>query len=174
MDEWQTDFAAAQAHLSWWLAKLLRPRLVFLPSWWQLASNGAWAQLHLIFIGPGLRHASSEARRYLIGHEYGHLRSNHTIPCFFFLLAMPVFLVGCAGHWPVVEAWSYLVVAIAGFLLLLLSSWHRCEYQADSVAVSLYGQDTARQGMLWMAYKAAAFGETRRKRLRRLGWEEQD
>lgn len=174
MDEWQTDFATAQARLPWWLAKRLRPRLVFLPSWWRLASNGAWAWLHIIFVGPHLGHTSTVARRYLIGHEYGHIRSNHTIPSFLFLCAILVFSVGRACHWPVVEAWSWLIAAIMGVLHVRLSSWRRCEYQADSVAASLYGQETALQGMLWMSYKTATFDKARRERLTRLGWQEQD
>ena len=77
MDEWQTDFAVAQAHLPWWLAKLLWLRLVFLPSWWRLASNGAWAFLNVILVGYGLCNSPTYVRRYITGHEYGHIQWTH-------------------------------------------------------------------------------------------------
>ncbi|MDA8118687.1 MAG: M48 family metalloprotease [Gammaproteobacteria bacterium] len=174
MGEWRTDFAAAHAHLPWWPAKLLRPRLVFLPFWWPLSSNGAWAFLNVILVGYGLRNSPTYVRRYIIGHEYGHIQSNHTFLQLGILVALMGVELARIYQMPSVEGWSWLFLLIMGALVLWPPLERSRQYQADSVAASLYGQETARQGMLWMAYKTATFDKTRRKRLTRLGWQEQD
>lgn len=172
MDDWQSDFAAAQARLPCWLSRLARPRLIFLPSWWP-APVGAWAYLHMVFIGPALRDAPADVRRYVIGHEYGHIQANHTVLHFFYWCAALGFLVAVLGHMPALGAWSCLVLAVVSFLVLLPPLARGREYQADAVAALLYGQETALRGALWMADKTGTISNAfRRSRLRRLGWKE--
>lgn len=106
MDKWQAEFADAQERLPCWLSRLARPRIFFLPRWWP-APVGAWAYLHMVFIGPGLRDAPDDVRRYIVGHEYGHIQANHTLLHFFYWLGALAF-VGASGKEAVAEARRYM------------------------------------------------------------------
>ena len=109
MDDWTTDFVAAQSRLPHWLSKAVRPRLLFLPPWWP-APAGAWAYLHLIFVSHALRDAPTEVRRYIVGHEYGHIQANHTVLHFLYWFAATGLLASVEGGMPTLGAWSGLIL----------------------------------------------------------------
>lgn len=172
MDKWQAEFADAQERLPCWLSRLARPRIFFLPRWWP-APVGAWAYLHMVFIGPGLRDAPDDVRRYIVGHEYGHIQANHTLLHFFYWLGALGFALAAIWHMPALGAWSCLVLAVVSLLVVLPPLARGREYQADAVAALLYGREAALNGALWMADRTGTIGnEFRRSRLRRLGWRE--
>jgi len=170
MDDWKMDFINAQARLPHWLSHLIRPRLIFLPGWW-LNPLGAWAYLHLVFIGPGLVDAPLAVRRYIIGHEYGHIQSNHTILHFVYWCAVLCFLAAVVEQMPVLGISSCLLLTISLSLILQPHLARKREYQADKIAALVFGPEVALQGALWMADKTGMMNdEFRCARLEHLGW----
>lgn len=149
MREWHHDLSATRAALTpckW--ACLFVPRLIFLPAWWP-ASSGIWLYFSLIFVGHSLINAPTEARRFLIGHEYGHIYCGHVWLHYWYWIAMLGILIGmlsgCMG--------VLLVCTLLAWLILLVAVWpnacKRRECDADAIAVKAWGPHCALDGALW-------------------------
>ena len=174
-NRWLAEFAEAQERLPYGLSPVLRARLVFLPPWWP-KRLGAWVYLHWVFIGHGVLEAPDDVRHYLIAHELGH--GAHTILQFLYWLG--AFLLVCVyfgqlchrPHTTLPGLVALLLLIVVTVLMGLPQLQRQREYQADAVAVLLYGKTAALSGSLWMAEKTGSLSNAfRQSRLRRLGWE---
>lgn len=126
------------------MLRLIRPRLVHLPKWWP-ARFGAWAYLNTAFIGPGLLDATDDVRRYVVGHEYGHIYSKHTLLHLIYALGFASFALGGFAHMLVPLALGFLMMAVVSFLVVRTPLSHNRECQADDVAVLVLCDDGFRE-----------------------------
>ncbi|MES2353695.1 MAG: M48 family metalloprotease [Pseudomonadota bacterium] len=171
MNLWKSDFSDIQRRFPCWFTRLIRPRLVFLPAWWPVR-YGAWAYCQFIFIAPGLHDAPDNVRRYLLGHEYGHIYCKHTVLHFVYWLGMAGLCSAFAVPSPLLHVGSLSVLMVVTLLACLPRLAKAREFQADAVAVQVFGQQVVLSGSLWMAEKAGTTANVfRQSRLRRLGWQ---
>lgn len=152
--------------------RFLPVSLRFLPEWWP-ARHGAWSYMHFILLGPGLSGAPKPVKRYVLGHELGHIRHGHTSLNYLFTVAaigfLPLYWLSMRpgiGTAPV-AAVALLLMASKSTLLFFP---RKREYQADRHSLGLVGQKDAIEGSLWMAHHNHDMTPLRRERLRRLGW----
>lgn len=153
------------------------PKLVTLPNWWPYEGIGAWSYMRYILVSPGLlTTAPKEVRRYIIGHELGHIRFGHTalnylFPATFvaFFSAMMVFESQPQGTLKTVSAILMLLLLVPKSALLWFPK--RREFQADAHAAWLYGRDATLRASLWMAEAGGDHSALRQARLRRLGYQ---
>lgn len=170
MDGWRSDLAQLRAGMPCILAQLVRPRLVFLPCWWS-ARNGAWIYFHFIFVGPGLVNAPEDVRRYLIGHEYGHIYCQHICLHYLYWIGIAIASIGAAAQLLTIEALGFLLLATISLLACWPALMRRRECQADAVAATFFGRDVALRGALWLAQMRGTMSNNlSRDRLRLLGW----
>jgi Zn-dependent protease with chaperone function len=126
----------------------LAPKLLFLPTWWP-APTAAFAYFNVIAIGPGLLRAPADVRRYILGHELGHIERRHTL--------------GQVGYWTSVLAAVALgqllppgltLAPITAVLITAVAWIHlgeaRREFEADDAAAARYGDLTVINGLTWM------------------------
>ncbi|MGK9451706.1 M48 family metalloprotease [Acidithiobacillus caldus] len=153
----------------------ITPKLVTLPAWWPFHGYGAWSYMRYIIVSRELlRDAPGSVRRYVLGHESGHIRFGHTALNYMFPLTSVLFAVAfysfaCGG--PQVKP-----LAASILLLLLIAKsallWFpkRREFQADQYAAAMAGKETAIAGSIWMAHHAGDLSRLRQQRLLRLGY----
>lgn len=174
MDRWKTDLAEviARSPRRW---TIWPPTLLFhMPHWWPVKVD-AWAHLNMIFIGSGIIDAPPDVRRYVVAHEYGHIRSGHTLLHAFYWVSVAGMCAGIVQHNTELYllAWGLLVVVAIG--LIAPPFVRQREYTADDVAAGIWGRETALRGSLWMAERSHTLeSEFRQARLRRLGWQPDD
>lgn len=170
MESWQSDLEMIYVGMPCRLARMLRPRLIFLPSWWP-ARHGAWIYFHFIFIGPGLMNAPADARRYLIGHEYGHIYCEHICLHYLYWAGIAAAALGALLRLQEIGAIGFLLLAAIALLACWPASMLRRECEADAVAATFFGRDVALKGALWVArMRGTMRNSLRRDRLRLLGW----
>lgn len=156
--------------------RALPPKLVILPAWWPWHGYGAWSYMRYILVSRELvQDAPETVRRYVLGHELGHIRFGHTALNYMYLFTSLAFILATGvfiGHYP---HSAKMIAAIIMLLLLIPKSallWFpsRREYQADRYAVAMTDRKTAIQGSLWMAEHGRDISKLRRNRLLRLGY----
>lgn len=167
--KWQAEFKDAQEQLSR-LSRFIKPRIFFLPRFWP-APFGAWTYLHIVAIGPGLIQAPTKVRRYVIGHELGHIQNGHTYPHYMYLLAVWFLAISLVFEMPTITALCLLTLLLVALAFVLPPLARAREFSADDFAVSLYGRQTVLDGALWMGKKTRTLHNSARiARLQRLGW----
>lgn len=151
-------------------AALARPRLVMLPPWWPV-QLGAWAYFNFVLIAPGVAAAPAAVRSYVLGHEYGHIHSGHTLLHFAYWICAAGAIVAMLMPAPVLGLVSMLGLSAVVFAAIQPSAAIARELQADTVAVQIYGRESVLDGALWMAkHSGSITGRMRRRRLEALGW----
>lgn len=153
----------------------ITPKLVTLPAWWPFHWYGAWSYMRYIIVSRELlMDAPESVRRYVLGHESGHIRFGHTALNYMFPVTSVLFVTAMyffdTGE-PMVKQVSASII----LLLLIAKSallWFpkRREFQADQYASAMAGKETAIAGSLWMAHHAHDLSKLRQQRLLRLGY----
>ena len=147
----------------------------FLPMLWLIRSPGAWSYWNLIAVSEELLDAPPEFRRYLLGHELGHIARGHNLwpmlGAFLTVCAYPAAatLPAFGPTWFAIGASFVLLVTGAGLVFASLSMIP--EYQADEFCASLIGRRAVADGIHWMAQRSGrGMSRDRVKRLKRLGF----
>ncbi|MBU2753042.1 M48 family metalloprotease [Acidithiobacillus thiooxidans] len=154
----------------------IHPKLMMLPAWWPWQGYGAWSYMRYILISGKLaKDAPPSVRRYVLGHELGHIRFGHTalnymypVTSVLFLTAMGVFLDSTVPETKTIAAFILLALLVPKSALLWFPN--RREYQADRYAVAVNSTQEAIEGSLWMAEHGQDRSALRQKRLLRLGY----
>ena len=167
MDEWEVELKWALTRVALAQRPLLRPRIIKLPSW-LTSGYGAWTLFHIVAITEQQASCPSQVRRYIIGHELGHLCGGHYLLQYFWVFAEIIFLLGAA---------LASAAALFGILLICIASigfmhpgWIlEREVFADRVAADLFGTREVITASLWMSYQVGDFHTRgRQARLRKL------
>ena len=179
--EWEQELQnlmAKEAGVRGWksLFSRLVPRIKVFPQWWPASKGyGIWSYMHFILLSRKLmQEAPADVRRYVLGHELGHLRHGHTALNYLYpvlsagVVTSVVFFVAGTSDQRYVAALCMAAFFVGKSSLLWFPL--RRELQADDYSARLVGRETAIEGSLWMAHHNNDFSRQRRKRLRRLGY----
>jgi Zn-dependent protease with chaperone function len=164
---WKADLKAALERKSrWWMRGRLSPRIVVLPRLW--AGYGAWTLFGKIFITKQLVGCPEHVRRYIIGHELGHLYGGHVYLQALFLFSYSMLVAGELSH----SAITLLALGLTSvFYVIFVTPRFSLarECFADSVAVDLYGPHAVLTSSVWMARRVRDVdSKERQARLKRL------
>lgn len=171
VDAWRSELRDLTETFPCALSRVMRPRLVFLPPWWPV-HFGAWVYLNLVMIAPGTRKAPTNARRYTLAHEYGHIYMGHTALQFAYWALLLTLLVAALQSLPVLVMTSLIGLLTVSFPMLGRTRAAAREMQADAIAVTAYGSKVALAGALWMTDQLGTLQSLeRQKRLKALGWD---
>ena len=170
MNQWKSELAILAHQWPSFLSRIISPKLILLPYWWPVKFN-AWAYGIFIIIGPGLRDAPDDARQYIIGHEYGHIYCNHTVLHFVYWMS---FIVLCGSELielPLLKSLALISLSLVTLYVCLPGQAKKREFEADAIALSIFGQPIVLNGSLWMANKTGTLNNFfRQLRLVKLGW----
>lgn len=178
-DDWETELAtliAKDLAAPGWrrVFRAIPAELKVLPSWWPV-HYGAWSYMRYIIISHRLKNdAPPVTRRYVLGHELGHIRYGHTalnylfpVLATFYITGLWFFMYGQPDIQRMAAAIMLLIIVAKSSLLWFPT---RREFQADDYSARLNGNADALEGSLWMAHQGRDMGRLRRKRLLRLGY----
>ena len=170
MDDFRTELDRIVRAYPCRAAGLSRPRLVMLPPWWPV-QLGAWAYFNFVLIAPGIAAAPTAVRSYVLGHEYGHIHSGHTLLHFAYWICAAGAIAGMLMPAPVLGLVSLLGLSAVLIAVIRPSTVIARELQADAVAVQIYGREAVLEGAMWMAKQSGSItSRMRRRRLEALGW----
>lgn len=168
-ETWKTELQAMEAKRPSAWSRFVRPRVVVLPRSLTGSRLGAWTLCHLIFVTEAQAACPPKVRRYVLGHEYGHIVCGHAALQWAWLASGALSLLGM-----LVPAAILLSLGIQSAVLYSLANTAqgaRREISADATAAELCGAAVALEGARWMA---DAMGDsTRPERLARLAELEQ-
>jgi Zn-dependent protease with chaperone function len=167
MEFWNTDLQAALKRKSrWWMRGRLSPKIVVLPRLW--TGYGAWTLFGKIYITRKLTGCPEHVRKYIIGHELGHLYGGHVYLQALFFFSYSMLVAGELSH----SAITLLALALTSILYVIFVTPRFSlarECFADSVAVDLYGPHAVLTSSLWMARRVSDVdSKERQARLKRL------
>lgn len=147
-DEWEYELNNLILKNPWKYNRLLKPRLIILPS--IFPSYYAATLMHIILIGDQLKNCPGYVRRYVLAHEYGHLYHKHTLHSYFYFICIIGAIASFFG-----PAWIIYIAAFICFILAIISKYKLLEkeYQADNYSVREYGVDSTIKGQKWMIVK---------------------
>ena len=178
-EAWEADLAALMAQdfaAPGWrrVFRAIPVKLKVLPTWWPV-HYGAWSYMRYIIISQHLKEdAPPVTRRYVLGHELGHIRYGHTALNYLYPVLAAIYITSL---WCFIYGAPDIRSLAASIMLLLIISkssmlWfpsHR-EFQADDFSARINGQTDALEGSLWMAHHGRDLSRLRRRRLTRLGY----
>ena len=178
-EAWEADLAALMTRdlaAPGWRSvfRAIPTKLKVLPVWWPV-HYGAWSYMRYIIISHHLQtDAPQVTRRYVLGHELGHIRYGHTALNYLYPVLAVIYAVSLWNFIYGGPSIQTLAASIMLLLIILKSSllWfptHR-EFQADDYSARLNGRTDALEGSLWMAHHGRDLSRLRRKRLARLGY----
>lgn len=148
MQEWNRDLAEIRVALPCKLARCVVPRIIVLPTWWP-AQHGVWIYFCVIFVGRSVVNAPTDARRYLIGHEYGHIYCGHVLLHYAYWMAVSGLVMGMLVGAPI----AVMLCGLLAMMTLLVGVWpsaiERRECQADAIAAQSWGAQRAMTGAVW-------------------------
>jgi hypothetical protein len=147
--EWHTEFAHLVGD-----RKGLRPVLAFLPQWWP-SRHVAFAYFNIVAIGPGLVAAPEPVRKYLLGHELGHIDRHHTGGQVLYWLGVLAAVLISRSLPPAFHLAPICLVLIAAVLWITRGETKR-EFEADDEAAARYGDYTVINGLTWMQSRRSA------------------
>ncbi len=178
-EAWEADLAALMAldlAAPGWrrVFRAIPAKLKVLPTWWPV-HYGAWSYMRYIIISHHLKEdAPPVTRRYVLGHELGHIRYGHTalnylypVLAAIYVTSLWCFIYGAPGIRPLAASIMLLLIVSKSSMLWFPSNR---EFQADDYSARLNGQTDALEGSLWMAHHGRDLSRLRRKRLARLGY----
>jgi Zn-dependent protease with chaperone function len=167
LEFWNAELEAALKRKSrWWMRGTFSPKIVLLPRLW--SGYGAWTLFGKIYITKQQMACPDHVRKYIIGHELGHLYGGHVYLQMLFAFSYVTLVAGELSH----SAITVLALALTSILYVVFvtpafSLARECF--ADSVAVDLYGAHTILTSSLWMACRVKDVDTRERQaRLRRL------
>ena len=169
MDKWTQDFNDAVVRLNSPYLRAIKPKIILMPAWWPVKAD-AWAYLNVVMIGPGILDAPNDVRRYVIGHELGHLYAKHTLLHLLYWFSAAGSIIGLLFPHLVLLAGTLSALVISAFFVLFKPFIRHRELHADAIAAQLYGREIALAGCLWMAQRSGTLHDPfRQSRLRNLG-----
>jgi len=126
-----------------------RPRLIKLPAWFA-SGYGAWTLLGVVLITDTQAGCPADVRRYVVGHELGHLCGGHQYLQYLWILAQGLLLVGAAVA-PAAALLGLALICVA-FVGFVHPRWNlEREFFADRIAVELYGPHAMVTSAVWMS-----------------------
>lgn len=163
LKEWNRDLALALECLGVG-QRSVRPRIVRLPHWCR-SGYGAWLLFPFVIITHDQANCPADVRRYVLGHELGHLCGGHHRLHYLWVAGQVLFLIGAIAS-PVTA-----LIGLALLTLVWLAHAHprwslEREAFADEIATRLLGRERVLASALWMS---AHVGDTHtRERQKRL------
>jgi Zn-dependent protease with chaperone function len=148
-EAWKTELQAMEAERPSAWARLVRPRVVVLPRCLTGERLGAWTLYHLIFVTQAQAACPPRVRRYVLGHEYGHIVCGHAALQWAWLASALLSLIGMLL--PIAILLSLGIQSAVLYSLANAAQGARREMSADAAAADLCGASIALEGALWMA-----------------------
>lgn len=146
---WQTELQAMEAQRPSAWSRLVRPRVIVLPRFFVGQRLGAWTLYHLIFVTEAQAACPPRVRRYILGHEYGHIVCGHAALQWAWLASALLSMIGLLL--PGVVLVSLSIQSAVLYSLANAEHGARREMSADAAAADLCGASVALEGALWMA-----------------------
>lgn len=155
---WKNDLAEITQEMDCWQRKYIL--LYFLPKFWPNKFD-ALTWLNIILIAPGTKKADEPTRKYILSHEYGHIKSNHNLFTLAFYVAAITYALACAKA--ILYLFFISLVIIIALLIIVNKNSLKFEIQADNVALKLTDPKTVLNGFLWMAIKTETLHKKERQ-----------
>jgi len=168
-ERWQKAFDQVRGeHPAPW-GFLFSPRIVVVPGRLARFYGGAVTWFRWIAVGEDLVEAAPDlVVRYVVCHEWGHVRCGHPIASLV-ILCCAIVTVFCprTPQWALL-GWS---IGMAGLAAIVWATRLQREFEADDKAAETVGLNGVRDGLLWMVTtRAGGLNPDRRARLVRTGW----
>lgn len=148
-EAWKTELQAMEAKRPSAWSRFVRPRVVVLPSFITGQRLGAWTLCHLIFVTEAQAACPPRVRRYVLGHEYGHIVCGHAALQWAWLASGLLSLLGMLA--PLAILLSLGIQSAVLYSLANQAQGARREISADATAADLCGAAVALEGARWMA-----------------------
>jgi Zn-dependent protease with chaperone function len=148
---------------------LISPRLVVLPNFLTRFYGGAVTWLRWICVGRDLlASAPDNVMRYIIAHEWGHVRRGHIFgTVIIFIAAIVTTVCPRTPQWAIF-GWSIGMIGLGAIVWLTRLTR---EFEADDEAAQQVGINGVRNGLLWLVEnRPGGLTPDRRARLERVGW----
>lgn len=146
---WQTELQAMEAKRPSAWSRLVRPRVIVLPSFVTGRRLGAWTLCHFIFVTEAQAACPPRVRRYILGHEYGHIICGHAALQWAWLASGLLSLLGMLA--PLAILLSLGIQSAVLYSLANQAHGAKREMSADAAAADLCGAVVALEGARWMA-----------------------
>jgi len=149
----------------------MSPRLLILPKGLTRFYGGALTWLRWICIGQDmLDDAPNDVARFVIAHEWGHVRRGHIFA------SVVIFIAALVTIWcPMTPKWAIFgwSIGMVGLFTIVWVTRLEREFEADEEAAARVGRDSVRNGLLWLVdHRPGGLTADRRARLERVGWNE--
>lgn len=132
---------------SFWMRGPFTPHIVVLPTGPERL--GAWTLFSTIYISRGQLSCPPGVRKYIIGHELGHILSGDVF--LQLLFAGSYFtMIATAGSGTAVQLFAIVISALSLSMFALPSLSLERELRADRFAVQFFGPQMVLEGCLWM------------------------
>lgn len=168
-ERWQTQFDQIRRDrpIAW--GRLASPRIVVIPESMARFYGGALTWVRWICVGAGLCAAAPDhVVRYVVAHEWGHVRKGHPAVALPILICAIITVVCPRTPQFALFGWG---VGMLGLYLIVWATRLQREFEADDEAAQVVGNDGVREGLLWMVtHRAGGLNPDRRARLVRMGW----
>ncbi|MHB8447612.1 MAG: hypothetical protein ACYC9P_06770 [Rudaea sp.] len=171
-ERWQQAYEQErQSHPVAW-GRMFAPRIVILPRILARFYGGAVTWLRWICVGRDLaQSAPDHVVRYVVAHEWGHVRCGHPA-------AALVMLGGAIGVTVFPPTPQYAILgwstAMLGLSAMVWATRVKREFEADDKAVETVGVAGVREGLEWMIAHCGGINPDRRARLLRMGWRDHE
>lgn len=164
-DRWEEDFQAIRrawpARWGW----LIRPRLRLATGALNRLRGGAFVWLSWVWVHRDYEGAPDFVRRFVIGHEWGHVVHGHHLASMIMVALAPIAVVGAAIELVTDKSWATsLVVLLAIVLYGPLGFWamaEKREREADAFAARDIGMAEAAAAVHWIAERRGMVGNAR-------------
>ncbi len=149
MDEWKHELACAveRAETGW--PVFTRPRIVKLPAWMR-NGYGAWTIFNVVVITHLQASCPDDVRRYIIGHELGHLVGRHQYLHYLWFAGTGIFILGSLLESRAAMVGLGIMSIVFGTLVHPRLNLKR-EIFADRIAANLYGSSAVMTSVMWMS-----------------------
>lgn len=145
--QWQYELdAIAQSHPCFW-ARFAHPRIVVLPTCLN-RGYGAWTYLRWIVLTQKQCDCPAHVRRYVLGHEFGHIYGRHVGMQWLWLLAG--FLYGVGLFSPALLLLAICIKSVLFYGIVNKRLGTNRELYADAIAAQLFGAKSALRAARWM------------------------
>ncbi len=168
-EAWTTELQAMEARRPSAWSRLVRPRVIVLPRFFTGHRLGAWTLYHLIFVTEAQAACPPRVRRYVLGHEYGHILCGHAALQWAWLASALLSMLGMLL--PIAILLSLGIQTAVVYSLANATQGAKREMSADAAAAELCGAAVALEGARWMA--RALGDQAKPERLARLAELEQ-
>jgi Zn-dependent protease with chaperone function len=168
-EHWQQEYVRVRLAFPVPWAGVFSSTLAVVPAKLARIYGGAVTWLRWIAVGEDLvADAPEHVVRYVVAHEWGHVRCGHPLASMV-ILACAIVTTVCprTPQWALL-GWS---IGMLGLAAIVWATRLEREFEADDKAAESVGLDGVREGLLWMVtHRAGGLNPDRRARLVRTGW----